>query len=105
VVVLAAKLKNNCAEQYNIVKAAFLELADVLIPDGIEQCIAEGATSIIVLPYFLNSGRHVVEDIPNIINTCKSQHPTIEINLAAHLGASPLMVELLVSSTNTIKAV
>ena len=48
---------------------------------------------------------HVVEDIPNIINTCKSQHPTIEISLADHLGASPLMVELLVSSANTMKAI
>jgi len=52
---LAEKLKNNCGEQYDIVKPAFLELSDVLIPEGIEQCIAEGATSITVLPYFLNS--------------------------------------------------
>ena len=70
VVALAEKLKNSCGEQYDIVKSAFLELADVLIPEGIEQCISDGATSIIVLPYFLNSGRHVFEDIPNIINIC-----------------------------------
>ena len=105
VVSLADKLKNSCGEQYGIVKPAFLELADVLIPDGIEQCIADGARSITVLPYFLNSGRHVVEDIPNIINICMAQHPNINISLAPHLGASDLMVDLLISSAVNAKSI
>ena len=95
---LAEKLKKNCGEQYDIVKPAFFELSDVLIPEGIEQCIAEGATSITVLPYFLNSGRHVVEDIPNIINRCTARHTNINISLSPHLGASDLMVDLLIST-------
>ena len=102
---LAKQLKSNCGEQYGTVKSAFLELADVLIPDGIEQCVADGATSITVLPYFLNSGRHVVEDIPNIINTCTAQHPNVDISLSPHLGASELMVDLLMSSASNAKSV
>ena len=105
VVLLAEKLKNECSQQYNIVNAAFLELSEILIPDGIRQCITDGASSIIVLPYFLNSGRHVVEDIPNIIKDCIDQHPNIEIRLAPHLGASSLMMELLISSAETAKTV
>ena len=103
VILLAEKLKNNCSRQYNIVNAAFLEVAEVLIPDGIKQCVTEGATSIIVLPYFLNSGRHVVEDIPNIINECIGQYPHTNISLAPHLGASPLIMDLLISSADTAK--
>ena len=49
VVHLAEKLKNNCGDQYGIIKSTFLELADILIPDGIEKCIADGTTSIAVL--------------------------------------------------------
>ena len=101
VVLLAGKLKNNSDQQYKIVNAAFLELADVLIPDGIKQCVSEGATSITVLPYFLNSGRHVVEDIPNIINDCITLYPDTNITLAPHLGASPLMMDLLTASADT----
>jgi len=97
VVLLAEKLKNNCGDQYGIIKSSFLELADILIPDGIERCIADGATSITILPYFLNSGRHVIEDIPSIINTCAIQHPSVKITLAPHLGASDLMVDLIIS--------
>ncbi len=100
VVLLAENLKNNCAAQYPIVHSAFLELAETLIPDGIRRCVDDGATSIIVLPYFLNSGRHVVEDIPNIVNDTKQQYPNIDIKIASHLGSSDLMMDLLMTCAN-----
>ena len=103
VVILADKLKNNCSEYYGIIHAGFLELAEPLIPEGIQKCVDDGAKSIIVLPYFLNSGRHVTEDIPNIVNDTKSHYPNIEIKIAPHLGASPLMMDLLITSANDTK--
>ena len=103
VYVLAEKLKKNCAEQYDIVHAGFLELADTLIPDGIRQCVDDGATSIVVLPYFLNSGRHVIEDIPEEVNVTKPLYPQVDIRIAPHLGASDLMMDLLISSANSTR--
>ena len=103
VVVLAEKLKNNCSEQYAIVHSGFLELAEILIPDGIKKCVEDGAKEIIVLPYFLNSGRHVVEDIPNIVDATRPEFPGVDIKVAQHLGASDLMMDLLISSANSAK--
>ena len=103
VVILADKLKHKCSEQYSIIHAGFLELAETLIPDGIKKCIDDGATSIIVLPYFLNSGHHVIEDIPNIVNNTKPHYPDVEIKIAPHLGASYLMEDLLIASANATK--
>jgi sirohydrochlorin ferrochelatase len=100
VVILADRLKLNCSEQYKIIHAGFLELAETLIPDGIKKCVDDGATSIVVLPYFLNSGRHVIEDIPNIVNETKPHYPNINIKIAPHLGASNLMMELLITTAN-----
>ena len=100
VVILANRLKLNCSEQYEIIHAGFLELAETLIPDGIKKCVDDGATSIVVLPYFLNSGRHVVEDIPNIVNETKPHYPNTNIKIAPHLGASDLMMELLITTAN-----
>tara|TARA_R110002050_G_scaffold269917_2_gene412692 strand:- start:233849 stop:234217 length:369 start_codon:yes stop_codon:yes gene_type:complete len=100
VVFLAESLRRNGSERYEIIHASFLELAETLIPDGIKKCVDEGATSIVVLPYFLNSGRHVVEDIPHIVNHSKRDYPEIEIKIAPHLGASPLMMELLITTAN-----
>jgi sirohydrochlorin ferrochelatase len=105
VILLADKLRKNCSQQYSIVNAAFLELAEVLIPEGIKQCVNDGASSIIILPYFLNSGRHVIEDIPSIVNETAGQYPDITICIAPHLGASSLMMDLLVSSANTAKLI
>jgi sirohydrochlorin ferrochelatase len=98
---LASRLVQNCNEQYPIIHAAFLELADPLIPEGIKLCIDSGAHSVVVLPYFLNSGRHVVEDIPQIVNDTMKTYPEIEIKIAEHLGSSELMMELLISTANS----
>ncbi|MCW8986580.1 MAG: CbiX/SirB N-terminal domain-containing protein [Gammaproteobacteria bacterium] len=98
---LAEKLKEQCADEYNIIHAAFLELADPLIPDGIKMCVDDGASSVTVLPYFLNSGRHVIEDIPNIVNDTKQNYPDINIKISSHLGASALMMDLLISTAHS----
>lgn len=103
VVVLAGKLEKHCADHYGFVNAAFLEVADILIPDGIQQCVDRGATSIIVLPYFLNSGKHVVEDIPTIVASCKDRSPDVDICIAPHIGASSLMIDLLLACADTAK--
>ena len=103
VVMLADKLRQNCSQQYGIIHAGFLELSETLIPDGIRTCVDDGASEIIVLPYFLNSGRHVVEDIPRIVEQTRPQYPDVEIKIAQHLGASDLMMDLLISSANSTR--
>jgi sirohydrochlorin ferrochelatase len=103
VIELADKLKKNSDGQYDIIHAGFLELAETLIPDGIKKCVDDGATSIVILPYFLNSGRHVIEDIPEIVNSTKSLYPEADIKIAPHLGASELMMDLLISSANSTR--
>jgi len=100
VIAMAKKLKKHCLGDFDIVSPAFLELAEVLIPDGIRQCVDDGATSIIVLPYFLNSGRHVIEDIPEIVNAEKEHYPDVSIKISSHLGASELMMDVLISTAN-----
>lgn len=95
---LADQLRKACDASYQIVHAGFLELASPSIDEGISQCVSDGAKRVTVLPYFLNSGRHVVEDIPEIVDQAKNQHPDVDIVVAPHLGASGLMVDLLIDS-------
>ncbi|MEC9314794.1 MAG: CbiX/SirB N-terminal domain-containing protein, partial [Pseudomonadota bacterium] len=59
VIALAEQLRNSQQTDFDLVEAAFLELADPSIPEGIAQCVSQGANEVIVFPYFLNSGRHV----------------------------------------------
>ena len=103
VIALAEKLKQHCNDQYAIVNPGFLELASPSIPDGIQMCIDEGASQVIVLPYFLNSGRHIVEDIPELVEQSRHANPNTDIRISQHLGASELMLELLINSASVIK--
>ena len=98
VVKLIEKIKGRCSAQFEVIYPAFLELSSPSIPEGIKMCADDGATSILVLPYFLNSGRHVHEDIPNLIIESKKLYPNICIETAPHIGASDLIVDALLNS-------
>jgi sirohydrochlorin ferrochelatase len=94
---LVARLKTAAAQQASEIRAAFLELADPSIPDGIQQCIDAGATEVVVLPYFLSAGRHVASDIPAEVKIKQDQHPHINISIAPYLGSAPAIDSVLMS--------
>ena len=92
---LTESLAARAGEAYPVVEHAFLELADPLIPDGIERCIARGATSVSVVPYFLARGTHVAEDIPEQVAVKQAQYPEKDIHITDYLGTSDELVNVL----------
>src|SRR3989338_6254735 len=58
---LASQLKKKSG--VGIVQPAFLEIESPDITGGIRQCVRKGATEVTILLNFLNSGRHVADDI------------------------------------------
>ena len=87
---------------FDKVDCAFLELDEPSIPQGLLNAIKEGATEIIVLPYFLSAGRHVTEDIPAQIASVQEAHPNVEIKIAPYLGASSTIPEILLMQTKGV---
>lgn len=102
VVALTEKLKATCGDQYQIFQAGFLEIAIPSIGTAIKNCVNKGATSITILPYFLNSGLHVIKDIPKEVATAQQQFPNIVIKTTLHIGASELMMPLLIDVANLV---
>lgn len=102
VVVLTNKLKNIFTHQYQIFQVGFLEIATPSIEVSITECVKQGATSISVLPYFLNSGLHVIQDIPNAVDKMQKQFPNVKIETAQHIGASELMMNLLIEAAGSV---
>ena len=91
---LTAQLEARAGKRYQSVTCAFLELAEPSIPDGIEACIQAGAEEVIVLPYFLSAGRHVIEDIPREVASRQKEYP-VPIRLAPYMGPAEGITELL----------
>jgi len=98
---LALGLKKSAGKQYQIVEAGFLEIARPSIPEAIESCIESGATSVIVVPYFLAAGRHVAEDIPQIVRPVGERHPHVSIRISEHIGMSNSMPRLILDSASS----
>lgn len=79
-----------------VFECAFLEIEHPSIPEGIDTCVAQGADEIIVLLNFLNSGRHVNDDIPNIIFEAVKRHPNAKIQISSPVGQHPKIADLFI---------
>lgn len=84
---LIRKLAARVGPRFGHVDCAFLEMAEPSIPQGIQQCAETGATDILVVPYFLSSGHHVVENIPAEVDKKRAEYSHINIRIADYLGS------------------
>ncbi len=95
---LSLKMNQLVSNEFDFIKHAFLELAEPLIPHGIDQCVELGATDIIIVPYFLSAGRHVTEDVPEEVQKGIKNNPDVNIVISDYLGANSEIANLLLQS-------
>ena len=93
--VLSEKIAKEMGHDFPIVETGFLELAEPLIPDAIENCIKQGATDVCVVPYFLSAGRHVQEDVPAEVEKAQLANTHILMEVLPHIGGSDMMLNLI----------
>lgn len=101
---LTTEVAQRAASKFDLVDCAFLELAEPLIPDGINSLVQRGAKSIVVVPYFLAKGAHVKDDIPEAIHASQADHPGIAITVSTYFGAADpvpdVLTQLALSATD-----
>ena len=74
------------------IEPAHMDLAEPSVAAAFDRCVASGARLVVVVPYFLGSGRHVEEDIPHLAAEAAAKHPHIEHRIASPLGLHPLIM-------------
>jgi sirohydrochlorin ferrochelatase len=79
---------------HEIVEVSFREMHEPDIQQGIDTCVAQGATRILLVPYFLFMGAHVQHDLPEEIEEAKKRHPGLEMVMASHLGVHRKLAEI-----------
>ncbi len=89
---VAEKLRER--GRYPIVCVSFLELAEPTIEAGGAHCVEAGATDVILVPYFLSPGVHVVEDLTAARDKLSERFPAVQFTLAEPLGRHPLLVDV-----------
>lgn len=75
---------------------AYMEFSDQNIAYGLDQLVSKGISQIKVVPYFLFSGIHILEDIPKELNDYVQKHPGVSITMGDTLGADPRIADILV---------
>ncbi|HEV3427824.1 MAG TPA: CbiX/SirB N-terminal domain-containing protein [Paraburkholderia sp.] len=78
------------------VDLAFLELMTPGLPDAIDAQIAQGCTTITVVPVFFGQGGHIRRDLPALIAQCQDAHPDVKLNCATAVGEDDGVLDAIV---------
>ncbi len=88
--------KKIARESFEKVEHAFLQFAEPLLEKKIEQLVKEGATKIVIFPFFIGSGNHILVDIPKLVENAKLNHDHVEFKVTRHLGKIEAIEEVII---------
>jgi sirohydrochlorin cobaltochelatase len=97
---MVSQLKVTLADSFSSIEAAYLEFAAPDMQDALKSMLTSGVTHICIYPFFLNSGKHVVHDIPTIIQTIQNDYPNVIFETLPHFGSSSHILSVI---TNDLK--
>src|SRR5689334_20028954 len=63
---------------YRIVEVSYLDVVEPTIPMGGRSCVAAGAKRVLMMPYFLSAGMHVVHDMQAHRDDLLGEFPDVE---------------------------
>jgi sirohydrochlorin cobaltochelatase len=78
------------------VVVCFMDLNAPSIGAAIDQVVGAGIRRLVAVPYFLQLGGHVRDDLPAEIAAARARHPGAAIRLAEHLGYAPVLADVIV---------
>jgi len=77
------------------VQAAFLELCEPLVSQGVRACVEMGAEEILAIPVFLSDASHVKKDLPVELDEARAHYPRIPILYGRPLGMGQQVQQVL----------
>lgn len=89
---------------FPIVEVGFMEINEPSIPDAIARCVEQGAERVVAVPYFLHTGNHVTDDLPNLLEEAQAQYGNVEFVMGDYLGHDPLMANVVAERAAAVQA-
>ncbi len=80
--------------KYEIVEGAFLRHAEPGLMDVIQNCVQRHVGKIVIVPFFLQIGRHVTADIPALVEEVRKRYPGLRISMTDAVGSHPGMIDI-----------
>ncbi len=83
-------------QDFPLLEAAFLEGGKPSLEESVANLYRDGATSIVVIPYFLTLGLHLKRDLPQLVAEIRDKYPSLtEIRVTEPLDGHPALVKIL----------
>lgn len=79
-----------------LVHIAHMEIARPTLEEGVEACVRDGATEVIVHPYMLSPGRHATHDIPAMVERAAARFPGVTFRVTGPLGIHDKIGEVVI---------
>jgi len=83
---LASRVSKKAAGSFEKVEHAFLQIAEPLLEKKIDELVQKGAEKIVIFPFFIGSGSHILVDIPALVKKAQLIYPHVELKVTRHLG-------------------
>jgi len=80
---------------YATAQVSFLDCNEPDIATAIDHLVACGVQRIVAMPYFLQFGRHVREDLPRLITDARQRHKHLELIQTHHLDYDLLLADVI----------
>ncbi len=82
-------------DEYSI-DGAFMSFSEMNIETKLKEVIDKGAKEIIIVPYLLFAGNHVIETIPKKVDSFMKNYPDVKIIYKESFGADKRLAEIIV---------
>lgn len=79
---------------HDVVEVCYMSRLGPHFPETFEKCVRQGVTRVMVIPYFLHDGLHLVLDIPEMMQEMAEKFPNVEVILGKNLGYDKVLVDL-----------
>ncbi len=80
---------------FDLVEPAFLEQGTPDLAGAVRSAVAQGATRVVVVPYFLTLGLHLQRDLPGIVKELSRINRGVRIDVAPPLDGHPALSRIL----------
>lgn len=87
------------------VRSAYLKFGDPGIMEAIKSCVRDGATRVVIHPYFLTDGTHVKRDIPSIIREAGERFPDVRFIYTEPLGVHNKMAQVVLERIHSASGI
>jgi sirohydrochlorin ferrochelatase len=89
---VAKRLKEKFG--YPLVEVCFMSRLGPHFPETFAKCVHRGASRVVVIPYFLHAGLHILLDIPEMMQEEAKKYPQVQLIFGRSLGFDESLVDL-----------